>query len=193
MKAQRSPRLPRAIELAHELVLDRLAKGDHALDATVGNGHDTTFLANCVGPEGIVYGFDIQKSAILSTREKAAGLSQVELHHRGHEELAEVVEGPLKAVMFNLGYLPSGDKAVTTQPASTISALDSATCLLSPGGIITVVVYPGHPGGEKEASVVEEWCRALSQEQFAVVRYGFLNQRNSPPFLIAVERRPENE
>jgi len=37
-----------------------------AVDATVGNGHDTLFLAQNMAKCGIVYGFDVQKQAVES-------------------------------------------------------------------------------------------------------------------------------
>ena len=36
-------------------------RSDYAVDATLGNGHDTCFLAEIVGDNGKVFGFDIQK------------------------------------------------------------------------------------------------------------------------------------
>ncbi|MBC7032591.1 SAM-dependent methyltransferase, partial [Salmonella enterica subsp. enterica serovar Enteritidis] len=41
--------------------------GDHVIDATVGNGHDTVYLAKLVGTTGHVDGFDIQSAAIEAT------------------------------------------------------------------------------------------------------------------------------
>ena len=40
------------------------------VDGTLGNGHDTVFLAKLVGPNGHVYGFDIQEQAIVSTKKR---------------------------------------------------------------------------------------------------------------------------
>lgn len=183
--------LPRVTEIAHLLVKRCLTSGGHAIDATVGNGHDTGFLAGLVGPEGRVDGFDIQPEAIARTRERTLGLPQVHLHHLGHERMGERVPERVDVVMFNLGYLPSGDKSVITLPASTLPALDAALALLKEGGLLVVVVYPGHDGGEEEATAVEEWFAGLSPETHRVVHYG-PPQRNDrereSPYLLAAWR-----
>ena len=186
-------RFPRATELAHELVAGRLRPGDRAIDATVGNGYDTVFLAERIGPEGRVFGFDLQAEAIASAEHRIAGAGftdRVELHFCGHESMAgHLPEGEsFQAVMFNLGYLPGGDKTSVTRPESTVAAIRVAVELLEPGGILTIVIYTGHEGGQEEAAAVESCCAGLEQERFSVIRYGFLNQRNQPPYLIAVER-----
>ena len=61
-----------AVEIARDYLLEQLNPGDNAIDATTGNGHDTQWLANAVGPNGHVYAFDIQKQAIDSTRARLA-------------------------------------------------------------------------------------------------------------------------
>lgn len=182
-------RLPRATELAHRLAGERLAPGDLAVDATVGNGHDTLFLAECVGPAGRVVGFDVQEEAIRRTAERVAGRAQVELHRTGHENLADHVPAPARAIVFNLGYLPSGDKTVVTRPETTLAALDAALDRLAGNGIVTVTLYPGHEGGGEEAARVLDWAGRLDPARFQAARFGFLNLPNSPPSLLAVEPR----
>lgn len=152
------------VAAAQRCVAAVLRRGDRAVDATVGNGHDTEFLARLVGPEGRVLGLDAQAEAVAATRERltAAGLvGCVLLRHLGHERLATAAPdgwpGGVRAVMFNLGYLPGGDKARTTRPETTLAALDWAQALLGPGGRLAVVAYPGHPGGEAEAQAVAGW------------------------------------
>ena len=162
-------------------------------DATVGNGHDTRFLAECVLPGGRIYGFDVQEAALESTRSRLreAGVADdlVDLLHAGHEEMETRVMGPVAAVMFNLGYLPGGDHALTTSPGPTIAALRAAIGLLKPGGLVSVVCYQGHDGGREEADAVRAWAAALPES-------GFRNEvigRESPgsgPFLVLVWRMP---
>lgn len=136
--------------------------GDLVVDATVGNGFDTEFLARLVGRSGRVVGFDIQHEAIEATRRRlvSRGLAdRVDLLLRGHEMLAVdgVVEGVgnIRCAMFNLGYLPRGDKSVVTQPDTTTRAISGSCARLVRGGVVTVVVYPGHAGGRDEADAVE--------------------------------------
>ncbi|MCI0666795.1 MAG: methyltransferase domain-containing protein, partial [Methylococcaceae bacterium] len=63
----------RLVERAQQIIAAVLRPGDIAIDATLGNGLDTLFLARGVGPEGIVYGFDIQPEAIEITRNNLRG------------------------------------------------------------------------------------------------------------------------
>lgn len=184
-------RLPRAIQFAQSLITERVSPGDLAIDATVGNGHDTLFLAGLVGETGKVIGCDLQDSAIASATEKVGAMKWVELHVTGHENLSEILpaEMPVSAAMFNLGYLPGADKSLITRPETTISALETLLPPLTRGGIITVVLYTGHSGGLEEAQGVAEWAAALNQKEFSAITYQFLNQKNTPPALLAIEKK----
>jgi 16S rRNA C1402 N4-methylase RsmH len=184
------------LDYAHELATNALAAGDLAVDATVGNGHDTVVLARAVGGEGGVLGFDVQAEAIERTRNRLEenGLrASVDLIHAGHEHMAkrlpDQVHGAVGAIMFNLGYLPGSVSDRTTTPDTTIQALNAATTVLRPGGVITVVLYTGHEGGPEEARAVDAWAADRPQERFRVLSYQFVNQRNDPPRLVAVEKR----
>lgn len=163
------------VKQAHNALADIIFDGDCAIDATVGNGHDTLFLARRVGEQGTVYGFDIQEAALDEAYRRLSeeGLAQrVSLYHAGHEvmtaALPESVPGKVKAVMFNLGYLPGGDKQRTTGIATTLAALDQSRTFLTPGGMISVLAYTGHPGGREEAEAVKAWATALSPDFYDV-------------------------
>lgn len=150
--------------LAHSRIASALQAGDLAVDATVGNAHDTRFLAEQVGEEGHVWGFDVQPSALAAAGQALAqqGLSaRVTLVEDGHQALAERLplqaQGRLAVVMFNLGYLPGSDKQITTRAATTLPALDAAVANLRPGGLLSVLTYRGHPGGDEEAAAVASW------------------------------------
>lgn len=183
------------LEYAHVLAGRALSPGSIAVDATVGNGHDTVFLAQEVGEQGTVIGFDIQADALDRTKERVqehVPEAEVRLLHTGHENMAaqirETFHGKIAAVMFNLGYLPGGDHSLTTQPTTTLEALENATRLLQPRGLITVVQYVGHEGGAEEAAAVTDWASGLPQDTFQVLSYQFANHRNDPPRLLAIER-----
>ncbi|MEM1128732.1 MAG: class I SAM-dependent methyltransferase [Bacteroidota bacterium] len=189
-----SPILLSAVAQAHVLVERAVHAGATVVDATAGNGHDTAYLARLVGPAGRVLAFDVQPEALAATRHRlvtAGLLDRVRLVAQGHETMAgEVGEAPrLQAVMFNLGYLPGGpSKALTTQPRTTLVALEAAWARLAPGGLITVVCYTGHPGGLEETRAVEAWATGLEAGQARMLSYRFLNQ-TAPPRLLAIERR----
>lgn len=182
------------LRFSHQLLSQVVQTGDDVVDATIGNGNDTVKLAQLVGSTGTVYGFDIQEQAIEETKKKLqlTGVhSQVKLFHKGHEELASVVseESELAAVVFNLGYLPRGDKSIITKPNTTLQAINQSLSLLKRGGLLLVMIYHGHDGGKEEKNAVLEHLQALPQERFQVLQYGFINQKNSPPFLFAVEKK----
>lgn len=188
-------RLPSVLQQAKLLMRDRLTAGGIAVDATVGNGHDTLFLAECVGESGRVFGFDIQKEALASATARlseAGVIRRVTLFHAGHERWSEVLpptlKGRIQAVTFNLGYLPGGDKRIVTRPDTTIQALDAAFSWLAPGGIIAAVLYSGHPGGKEERDRVLRWASDLDQRRGQALWCRFLNQQNDPPTLLAISR-----
>lgn len=182
-----------AVQLSHFFLRERLKPGDRAVDATCGNGYDTLLLAHLVGPEGRVWAFDIQEDALTATEERLAGAGcreRVALVQGGHERLAEVVTEPVRAVVFNLGFLPGAPRETVTTPETTIAALEQAAALLLPGGIITVAVYTGHPGGAEEGGAVEAWAAGLSPGRFNVWRCRQENRSGAAPYLIVVERGP---
>jgi len=156
-------------ETAHDIVRSHLNKGDMAIDATLGNGHDTVFLAQCVGETGRVYGFDIQAKALESTRLRLLErglLDRVTLFHTSHADLSNYVSARVGAIMFNLGYLPGADKNIMTQAGSTLLALNQACRLLRERGVMTVTAYPGHKGGDEETALVDGWMQQLDPKQF---------------------------
>ncbi|WP_311771715.1 class I SAM-dependent methyltransferase, partial [Cohnella lubricantis] len=135
------------LTMAHRWVAERAEPGSIVVDATAGGGVDTLFLARTIGPGGHVYAFDVQEAALELTRERLdaeaaavaaanaqgserqpaspgrrGGLAPVTLLHAGHERMAELIapehHGRVRAVMFNLGYLPAegSDRDVMTRP-----------------------------------------------------------------------------
>ncbi|CAG0992598.1 cobalt-precorrin-6B (C15)-methyltransferase [Geobacteraceae bacterium] len=182
-----------AVQLSHFFLQERLKPGDRVVDATCGNGYDTLLLAQLVGPEGRVWAFDVQEKALAATEERLAEAgfgTRVALVHGGHERLAEVVTEQVRAVVFNLGFLPGAPRETVTTPETTIAALEQAAALLLPGGIITVAVYRGHPGGAAEGDAVDFWAAALSPGRFNVWRCRQGNRSEAAPYLIVVERFP---
>jgi predicted methyltransferase len=173
-------------DLAHRYLRAVLRPGDAAVDATVGNGRDTAFLAECVGPAGRVHGFDIQPEALARTRARldAANISLVlECHGR----MREWVREPVRAVAFNLGYLPMGDRQITTRTETTIRALEAAIGLLQPGGAITVIAYRGHPGGLDETDAVRIRLKELPADAFDVSEIPASDAPASPVLFVATK------
>lgn len=166
------------------------SQGLAVADLTAGNGWDTLFLARAVGEGGRVWAFDLQEEAIRRTeaRLREAGLlGRVTLLRADHAELARHVRGPLHAAMMNLGYLPGGDRSKTTRPPSTLRAVEEALRLLVPGGILTVVAYPGHAGGDEEAEALLALARRTPPHRARVVRSEVLGTKTRAPFLLVWE------
>ena len=190
--------IPEVLEAAHSFAARALRNGDVAVDATVGNGHDTQFLAEQVGPGGTVFGFDVQQEAVRRTRkrlEEAPDTASIDVFHAGHEQMLDhlpaEVHGTVSAVMFNLGYLPGSDSSCITRPDTTLDGIRAAVQGLRAGGLITIVLYTGHDGGAAEANAVWEWASAQPQEEIHVLSYRFVNQQNDPPQLVVIEKRPD--
>ena len=177
---------------AAELVEPAMYPGARAIDATMGNGHDTLWLCERVGHEGKVYAFDVQPEAVARTRERLidAGLmDRAALFCVGHEHMAEVVKEPVDAAMFNLGWLPGAKHAVTTRVDTTLAAANAALGLLKPDGLLTICVYPGHEEGKRELERLLSWAERLDPVQFDAMVKRYLNQPNDPPQLIAVRKK----
>jgi SAM-dependent methyltransferase len=148
------------LEKAHQFWKDHLKPSDHVIDATCGNGKDTSVLAEIV-TEGHVYAIDIQMDAI----EKARGYvpwNNVTFFHRCHTHLPE--DKRVKLVVYNLGYLPGGNKTLTSQTESTLLSVERALAILPLGGALSVTCYPGHPEGAKEEKSLQKWSQTLSQK-----------------------------
>ena len=178
--------MKRPLELAHDFLAQVITQEDIVVDATMGNGHDTLFLAKLAKQ---VYAFDIQEQAIEKTSQRLqeAGLTNAELILQGHETVDQFVT-KVKAAIFNLGYLPSADKSIITQPQTTIEALDKLCQMLVKGGRIAIMIYYGHEGGDIERDAVMDFVSQLPQQEYTATIYRTLNQINNPPFLVMIEK-----
>ncbi|CEW40778.1 SAM-dependent methyltransferase [Streptococcus pneumoniae] len=178
--------MKRPLEMAHDFLAEVVTKEDVVVDATMGNGHDTLFLAKLAKQ---VYAFDIQKQALEKTQERLhqADLTNAQLILQGHETLDQFVI-KAKAGIFNLGYLPSADKSVITRPQTTIEALEKLCGLLVKGGRIAIMIYYGHEGGDLERDAVLDFVIQLNQQEYTAAIYRTLNQINNPPFLVMIEK-----
>lgn len=169
-----------------------LLPGDTAVDATMGNGHDTLFLCELVGEKGRVYAFDIQRQAIENTKALLAEnglLETATLYQRGHEHMAEMIQTPVQAVMFNLGWLPGGDKRVTTKWETTETAVRQALDLLAPEGICVICVYPGHEAGNQERIRLKEMLCGLRPQEYNVLHHRFLNAGEGAPECFIIQKQ----
>lgn len=177
---------PHPTDLLHTLLCEEIHDGDLAIDATAGNGHDTLFLANKVGETGKVIAFDIQETAIQATLTRLESkelLSRVSLQQVSHCNISDhAAPGSVKVIVFNLGYLPGADRNIVTKAPETLEALEKATHLLRPGGILAVICYTGHSEGARESEAVETFFNSLPNHR--VARYSLVATRGHAPFLL---------
>ncbi len=197
--------LTRVVDWGHEYLSEVVHSGDLVVDLTAGTGQDTLALYKMVGSTGQIVAFDIQSQALLATSERllVAGaqvrLQQQDIHpilrepgvdllQLSHAQVESVLPAAPKAIIANLGYLPGGDKRLTTLPESTLLALERSCALLAVGGRLAVVVYPGHPGGAEEGAAVTKFCSELDNLKFQVLLMQVCNRPHAP-FLFMLEKR----
>ncbi|GAA0436847.1 class I SAM-dependent methyltransferase [Lentibacillus halophilus] len=183
------------LKYAHHLLSESITGGDTVIDATCGNGNDTVFLSKTVGTNGHVYGFDIQEQAIIHTRDRLAReqLTNATIIHDSHSNFIHHIPVDrltrLGGAIFNLGYLPGSDKTVITNSETTILAMEGILSHLKQNGLIVLVIYHGHKGGDQEKEHLLHYVSLLDQTYYHVLYYGFINQKNEPPFILAIQKR----
>ena len=126
----------------HELMLKNI-KFDVAIDATVGNGYDTLYLANYYKK---VIGLDIQELAIKRSKEKTNDLNNVEIHLEDFNNIGKYNYANL--IIFNLGFLPGSNRKVKTQDYTSNLAVMEAYRILD--GKMLIACYIQHEGGYNE-------------------------------------------
>lgn len=189
----------KATEVAHLVWKRVVQKGDTVIDATCGNGHDTLAMLKMVADEsckGSVYGMDIQEVALQKTSsllEESVSLNEkelVKLFSKCHSKMHEVLprDTCVRLVAFNLGYLPGGDKTIITESGTTLKALEVAKDILLPGGLISLVVYVGHPGGWEELQIVQQFVSKLSVKKWICCEYQSSNRSWSPVLVFLFKR-----
>lgn len=175
------------LDLHKQFLLTHIKEGDIVVDFTMGNGHDTEFLSKTVGEGGHVYAFDIQPSAVESTRKnlEAAGCPKnYTLICDSHHNVKKYVNCKIRGGMFNLGWLPGGDKSITTMRETTMPAIQAAIDLLDTDAILNIAVYPGHPEGDAEGKMIEEYLSSLSRFKVCATKVKIVNSETSPYFFM---------
>lgn len=198
--------LTQTVSVAMTVTRSYLREGDTAIDATCGNGHDTLALAQAVGRNGRILAIDLQEEAILASKRLLSAhqidnadfvqgsFVHLEEYWRAWMENMErgmTAETPsnLRAVVFNLGYLPGGDKKVTTTTEGTLLAVQQALSIIAPGGIVTMVLYPGHEEGARERDAMLKFAKQLSASRFHTAYVGFPNQKKNPPEILWITKK----
>lgn len=184
-------------ELAHSTISPWLKSGGVVIDATAGNGHDSLFLAQQIGANGTLLSIDIQPSAIESTKkllESSSIQAKTYYINASHDDLDSITEkylseeerSNISLVYYNLGYLPGGNKEFTTTREITLTSIRKALALLSRGGVLVIVMYPGHNEGSKEKEELLTYTKTLLDKEYTVVHLGYVNKSESSPSILVI-------
>jgi hypothetical protein len=170
--------------LSHYIIKNFCGNFNCAIDATLGNGYDTDFLSDIFSK---VYSFDIQESTINSYKTKDR--TNVILINDSHENFKNYINEKVNCIMYNLGFLPGGDKTITTKWQSTLISLENGLKVLESGAIITISLYRGHDEGKKEENIILNFVKNLPKNKYGVMLHSFINRDNNPPILIVIEKK----
>lgn len=170
------------VDLSHEFLKPALHKQAICIDATLGQGKDTDFFLS--QNVRIVYGFEIQKDVFESTKERLDD-QRTCFYNVGHEHMEEYIHEEVDAIIFNFGYFPQGDRDITTQSSSSVSAVRQALNLLKVKGRMVLVMYP-HESGKEEAICVEEFLKTQTTIQVQKVQNLLVDHC---PYLLLIEKR----
>lgn len=181
------------LDLAHCYWSQIVKLGDIVIDATCGNGYDTLKLCELAlsKDKGKVFSIDIQEEALRTATE------QIHLHLRDelkdrlifgkrcHSSFPDEIQ-PLsvKLIVYNLGYLPGGDKTKTTEISTTLRSLQEAQKLIQPGGAISVTCYCGHEEGAKEQEGILTYLTELQPKEWNCCQHLWLNRQKAPSLLL---------
>lgn len=175
--------------LIKKIILEEAKKEGIVLDMTCGKGYDSKFILDNLNPKKL-YAFDIQNLSKEKTLETLGKFPEnFTFILDTHKHLDKYVKESIDLAIFNLGFLPSSDKKITTNYKEVIEAIEKLFLILKIDGIILITFYPGHPQGKEESIYIEEYLKNLSQKQYSIMKYEFLNQKNNPPYVVKIIRK----
>ena len=178
------------VEYAHHFIEEQVQQGDICIDATAGNGNDTSFLCELVGESGHEIAMDIQPMAVdntkalLQDRRLAEWAEVILASHVTMEQYAKAES--VACVVFNLGYLPGGDHNLATKGNTSIEAMEAALRLLKRNGLLSVTIYSGGDSGFAEKEEVLAWLKSLDSKKYLVITSEYYNRPNNPPMPVQV-------
>lgn len=179
-----------------ELLKPYVEKASVLVDGTAGNGWDTLYLAKHSSKDAQIFSFDIQPNALENTKklvekELWEGLENVVCICSNHRNFQEYIKEPIDVAMMNLGYLPNGDKSLTTQADDSLETITQLMARLRLRGVISVTCYPGHPEGKKEYEVISDFLADISSKEFQIMRIEKWNHIVESPIAFLIERIKE--
>ncbi|MDD7305333.1 MAG: class I SAM-dependent methyltransferase [Peptoniphilaceae bacterium] len=176
-------------ELVRKILIEEGKRNGYVLDMTCGKGYDSKFILENLSPKKL-YAFDIQELSKEFT-EKTLGSFKENFVFilDNHKNLDLYVKEEIDLAIFNLGYLPSSDKTITTNYKDVIEALEKILKKLTKNSMIIITFYPGHPSGKEEYIYVGKYLKNLSQQQYSIIKYDFINQKNDPPLVVKIIKK----
>jgi len=172
---------PTITKMSHILINELVNDAMIGVDMTVGNGNDIVFLCERCK---FVYGFDIQPQAIEITTNRLKSFTNYKLINDNHVNIANYISEPIDFAIYNLGYLPNQDKAITTRAETTLQSLKNVLEMLSENGWVCICFYPGHKEGKKEMISVLDY---LENEDYLLSTYQ--TKVDNSPVLYLVSRK----
>jgi len=91
--------------------------------------------------------------------------------------------------MFNLGYLPRGNRQIITRPDTTVLALRSVLEHLAERGRVTLLVYRGHEGGVPEYEGVRQFLEQLPAGEWLVEELAGTSDSPIAPRLFRIQKQ----
>lgn len=172
-----------------QLIRKYVKHNDIVVDATVGNGYDTLYLAKNA-KNGFVFGFDIQKIAIDNTIQllNKNNINNYKLFLDNHININKKLNnyiGKISLIIFNLGFLPGSDKKIKTNYITTIESINNSLPLLNNKGTILITVYPGHPEGKRESVELNKYFQKLNNYK---INYYHNTNNELAPYLIEIKK-----
>lgn len=169
------------VDLSHK-ILAEFPNPNIAIDMTAGNGYDSLFLGRIAKR---VYSFDIQDEAVSNTLKllEENKITNVTVLKESHDLFDIFVSENIDLAIYNLGYLPSGNKDIKTNALIVLNSLEKAIERLNIGGIIVIVIYLHN---QEESFKISHFAQHLDS-QFDVMKYEVLNKEHSP-YIIKISR-----
>lgn len=169
--------------MIHDIIKSKIGNGNIAIDATLGNGHDSDFLGELFNK---VYSFDIQEEAVVNYNK--SNRKNVQAILDSHENFKKYITEDVDCIVYNLGYLPGANKDVTTTVNSTIKSISNGLDILGKNGLMLIAIYSGHLEGSLEKDAILKLAKSLPKNKFGVLYSDFINRPNNPPSLLVIEK-----
>lgn len=161
---------------------------DLAVDMTAGNGNDSLFILDEIKANRVV-AFDIQNDAEEATRKLLGERDNFLFILDSHANIDKYIKEKIDLAVYNLGYLPKGDKTITTKYESTLESLKKLLQLLGKNAKVYMTIYPGHDQGRIEAYKIEDFIARLPNNKYAIMKISYPNKGTIAPYIVIIEKK----